>query len=648
MEELSPLLSEAVHSTQSPSRPSSSSYLAVSEQLRLVAVANSLRVDLYDLEVLTPEPGLRSCRFVTSVRVLEAGAVVEVAFDPHDPELLVAGTSDGSVVLVRVRRLASPVDGIRPAIAHKVLSKRLCDEGAGGPAGGVGSIRFHPKQPGIFAALYSGRVMLLQYGVGVLAQAACCTSACAYRAISWCGDFLACGADDGRVTVWSVRPRNGDPASPALRLEVDSETVCILDAPGADAPDTDADADAAPSVAGAAPSVTALQWAQVGCGDEGGPEAPLGVLFCAHTNAPRANAILRAWSVHASGRWQLEATLPSPVGAIIGSISAPLLSHELPAAAHSASEPHGEPTSQEGLLGTTPFDASCRRWVMCASPGEQAVFALPFGRESEAVDAPLLFPTAVQMLRVPSLTPDAPRDLELEVDPTRDVSNDGQPSPDTPCGTRGLHRVTDVGTKKSILGALARSAEHPAATELVLVLSERALHFVGFGGAPDDGPTVAAHESAAQLSSEEAPPADALSAPHSPPAAAPMKPPLISHLLPAAPRRRDATAASAAASMAHDAQQSAQAHASTDPPSATPPSETAALRARIHALEERARSAESQLATLRSSFSLYAATSRMQTNELLERLERLTAAEPAARAPVVEPIALSPIKGELS
>ena len=52
---------------------------------------------------------------------------------------------------------------------------------------------------------------------------------------------------------------------------------------------------------------------------------------------------------------------------------------------------------------------------------------------------------------------------------------------------------------------------------------------------------------------------------------------------------------------------------------------TSALYARIHELEQRAQQAEQRLVELQTSFGLFAAQSRQQTNQLLGALDRLVA-----------------------
>ena len=595
---LASLLREEVRSTGSA--PAGSSRLAVSERLGLVAVASGPAIDFYDLELVSPQPGLRSCQFLgrhpSSNRPLESDAC-ELAFDPHDSGLLVAGTCSSAVVLMRLRRLApAQLDQPGTVMAQRTLSKELA------PADGaaVEALRFHPSQPGVFAAVCAGRVFLLQHGPGILASAEVCAAGPA-RSVEWCGDLLARGGANGRVTVWSVHANLLDPSSPALQLAASSDLVCELAPPRA----------ASDAATPAAAAVTALRWvrlASVGAG--AASSTAVGMLCCAH-----ANALLRTWSFTADGQVALASQLPSPVGSLVGTITEAL----------EVADGGAEAEAEAGGEGATPFRAAGMRHLLCGAPAGDTVFALPFGREAEAPDSSLRVPTPVELLRAPALDlgphrrggAAAPLDLnddldeELNKDPADGPVGEVVPGCE---GTRGMHRLEGLQWKRSVLAALAPAdadAPDPSSCELLLLLTDRALRVVAFGG----GARGAAGKPAP---TRVAPPPQARAQPAPEPAPLPtlkLKPPLVSHLVPAAPRREGSAAAAAAAVAAKAAAKAA----------AAPTGEVAALHARIHALEERSRFAERQLTELRASFALYAATSRKQTNGLLAALETLEA-----------------------
>ena len=115
------------------------------------------------------------------------------------------------------------------------LEKRLAVDVGTDASSAVSTIRFDPGKPGLCAAVCGGRVSLLQHDVGFLARAPCCEPlAASVCSVEWCGSgLLACGAEDGSVSMWRVFASDVDPRTPAVGLRVECALVGTLPPPEA-------------------------------------------------------------------------------------------------------------------------------------------------------------------------------------------------------------------------------------------------------------------------------------------------------------------------------------------------------------------------------------------------------------------------------
>jgi len=255
--------------------------------------------------------------------------------------------------------------------------------------------------------------------------------------------------------------------------------------------------------------------------------------------------------------------------------------------------------------------AASPRWLLCGATGSSSVFALPWGRASAHPEAEATFPTAVELLNVPS--------VPLEPMPQE--------------GVLGMHSVVSAQCRAHLAEAFGIASERAyfsgqdaeAGCDLVLVLSDKALHVVllcaSRTAATEDDSYSFASGMPPQMTSPL--PATALNSVASTgladQAARPVHSPLISHLLPAS-KQLGVDVADAAEAAAGDAKSSTA-------------DSTSALHARIHELEKRALNAEQRLGELHTSFGLFAAESRQQTNALLSALDGLLAERKAGKEP---------------
>ena len=650
------LYSQTVHSS-----PGLSSRLVVSEDLWFSCILNGANLDFFDLAANPPEDGLCSLKFLCSERL--HSPATEAQISPYDPSMLAVGTSAGTLAFLRLRRSAfggptspssvltasTPLSAMPRAgalLVHKTLEKTLAAPSAEADAPrAVDAIRFHPRQRGLCAVACGGRVHLVQHDLGLLAATECCAGPSSHVcSLAWCGPLLACGEADGTVRIWRLAVELVDPRTPSVPLAVESE--CI----GALPPPTNAPVAA----------VTTMRWLALDVADgadaaDGAArraktraDAPLGVLCCAN-RAPSPQ--LRAWSISKAGEVFLQASLPiAPLrGATSLVLSETLAPRPLASAAHpseatagigpsaeegegshgeascgappSPTRPYGTKTLQRQPSMTQPMARSFSptaepRWLLCGAAGSPSVFALPWGRASEHADAEATFPTAVELLNAPS--------VPLE------------PTPQD--GVRGLHRISSDACRTHLAEALGLASERSyfagpeaaAGFEIVLVLSDKALHVVlhaaraatagpdAFSASPSVySPYSQSPSPQKQHLVDVADEDDDLTPPPPPPPPPPLPAhhvPLISHLLPATRKcQRDPSSAPPQASAA-----------AGDKFVALKP-DSSALQARIHELEQRALDAEERLAELQTSFGIFAAQSRQQTNALLNALDQMVA-----------------------
>ena len=627
---------------QFASQPIRGSRLAVVEPLWAVAVANGLAIEFYDLHVAPViEEMPRPLSFLCSAR-LDA-PVSELQLCPHDASLLAAGTGSGDVVCLRLRRPGQSGE----LLCRPTLRRSIAPAGEGV----VDVIRFHPLQPALCAVVCSGEVHLLHHGPGLLLSSRpICAGPSPATTVAWCGSILARGEADGGVSLWRLEVGAADPRSPSLDLSVVASQVATLPSP-LPAPPPQLHDTALPLPA----RLCSLRWlpsdgggSETGARGEGMPgetALPLGVLCCGHAEP----ATFRAWRVPADGGPpSLMASLPA--APLKGATSLSCISEALcplePTQVALASD-GGELSGPAG--GAHPFVCTHPRWLLCAALGAAHVFALPWGQDAKEPQAALRFPTATELLRVPS--------LHLEPAPRE--------------GVLAVHRINSAACRDHLASALDLSGEarlmgqggpapacaSPPATvsELMLVLSDQGVHVLA--QLTHSGTAL---DRRAELSAP-LPTAPPQAAPMPPPPPAPvLHQPLVSHLLPLAARR--ATAANAAASYegvdgakhaggehgkdggrhagreggcgvpAQQAGgQAAEAEAGK-PSGGAPASEAAVLLARIASLETRAVSAEERLEELRTSFGMYAAHSRKTTNTLLAALDRLQSQQRAQQA----------------
>ena len=637
----------------------STSRLVVSEDLWFVGVLNGVSLDFYDLSLKKPEDGLRSLNFL-SATVLGTSPATEAALSPHDPSVLAVGTASGSLAFLRLRRVDASAS-IRPSgplLVHKTIEKALAppqqyfDPDA--PPRAVEAIRFHPTQPGLCAVACAGAVHLVQHDVGLLASIECCKRESDVHSLAWCGPLLACGEADGGVRVWRLAITLVDPRRPSEELKVEAEQIGVLTPP----------VNAAPA------SVSSMRWLHIDSkSSESGEDdvRPLGVLCCGYTatpppptddteptHLPATSALLRAWSISSRGEVYMLASLPvAPLkGAVEVFFSESLAPTPLPSASHASGSARQKPVTRQAsngaeVVGGHPLRArSFRaaadpRWLLCGASGSSSLFALPWGRASTARTAEATFPTAVELLCAPSLTLDPPPQS----------------------GVRGIHKLGSDACRAHVAEVLGVATEEAffagphalAGCEIALVLSDRAIHIVLHATAPEElggaedvvelEETVyaqAAAQAAEEAAQEEL---DAYVA-----ASKPGYTPIVAHLLPAKAK----ASVPAAASIPKGGKQTtptkitattkamvvgglgakARAQAEMTKP---PPEPSSELYHRIAELEQRAVSAEEQLAELRGVFNLFAARSREEKNALISALDQLVAEKAARESVVVAP-----------
>jgi hypothetical protein len=209
-----------------------------------------------------------------------------------------------------------------------------------------------------------------------------------------------------------------------------------------------------------------------------------------------------------------------------------------------------EPRRPDDVTKLRTFEVSHPRWLLLSGPGSPCLFAMPYGQptpadahpaQHDAHTAALRFPTPTELLCAPNVVLEPP-----------------------PCHVYGLHRIASRDCRALVHARMMASTESLAepdtapmmpdtapthlgeGTELLLVLSDVALHVVQLSADPAGVLTTARHASEPTEGPKLKPkmpgtaPPLGRAPPPPPPPARPEKPypqPLVAHLLPAAPRR---------------------------------------------------------------------------------------------------------------
>ena len=524
--------------------------LAVSESMQVILVAKGHAVDCFDLQM----------SFLCTARL--PSPAVELRFSPHDFSLLAVGTAAGDLLLMRLRR--APADG-QLVLFHILQQWSMRPDAASLTAAAPADVvRFHPSRDDLLAVVCSGQVRLLSHGLGKLAISSpcCCVGddgahdGATATTITWCGSLLAVGRASGAVHLWRVDvPQRSDArAGFALDLSLGEQTlVSVLPAPPTRS-----------SGSSGSSGVRCLRWMPSEI--KGETEGSAGVLLVGdEPSRLRAFLLPSAWSTSADGAnganngAQLLANLPTgplPGASALAHVSEPLtlgahVGGELCATQLAATrhDEFDEPRRPADVTKLRTFEVSSPRWLLLSGPGSPCLFAMPYGQSTtaDAHPAAVRFPTPTELLCAPNVVLEPP-----------------------PCHVYGMHRIASRDCRALVHDRLMASteslAESPAAhkmpdtapekpdtapvhlgegTELLLVLSDVALHVVQLSADPAGVLTTARHASEPTEGPklkpkmpDTAPPLGR--APPPPPPAHPEKlypRSLVAHLLPAAPRR---------------------------------------------------------------------------------------------------------------
>ena len=508
--------------------------LAVSESMQVILVAKGHAIDCFDLQV----------SFLCTARL--PSPAVELRFSPHDSSLLVVGTAAGDLLLMRLRR--APADG--QLVLFHILQQRSVRPDAAPltAAAPADVVRFHPSRDDLLAVVCSGQVRLLSHGLGMLALSPpCCVGDDGPTAttITWCGSLLAVGRASGAVHLWRVDvPQRSDArAGLALELSLGAQTlVSVLPAPPTRSSDSSGSS-----------GVRCLRWMPSEI--EGEAEGSAGVLLVGdEPSRLRAFLLPSAWATSADGVNGAQVLANLPTGPLPGASALAHVSESLTLGAHIGGELRAtmracatrhdefdETRRPADVTKLRTFEVIHPRWLLLAGPGSPCLFAMPYGQSTtaDAHPAAVRFPTPTELLCAPNVV--------LEPPPTH---------------VYGMHRIASRDCRVLVYGRMPWStglpvsteslAESPTApalpgdgTELLLVLSDVALHVVQLSADPAGVLTTARHASepteGPKLSPKMPDTAPMLGrAPPPPPPARPEKPypqPLVAHLLPAAPRR---------------------------------------------------------------------------------------------------------------
>jgi hypothetical protein len=219
-----------------------------------------------------------------------------------------------------------------------------------------------------------------------------------------------------------------------------------------------------------------------------------------------------------------------------------------------------EPRRPDDVTKLRTFEVSHPRWLLLSGPGSPCLFAMPYGQPTTAdahpaqhdaqhpAAAAVRFPTPTELLCAPNVVLEPPpchvygvhriasRDCRARVHARMMASTEGLAEPDT------APKMPDTAPM------MPDTAPTPLGegTELLLVLSDVALHVVQLSADPAGVLTTARHASEPTEGPKLKPkmpgtaPPLGRAPPPPPPPARPEKPypqPLVAHLLPAAPRR---------------------------------------------------------------------------------------------------------------
>lgn len=680
MSSLLQLYSQETRSTSHSDR--STNRLVVSEDLWFACVLNGTSLDFFDLNLQPPEAGLCALSFLSTTRM--GAPCTEAALSPHDPTIMAVGTTEGTLAFLRLRRTISPTSIAAsaqpggPLLVHKTLERTLAPPDA--VYRPTDAIRFHPTYRGLCALVCARTVFLAQHDVGLLATSACCAGSSDACSVAWCGPLLAVGEADGAVRMWRLTVTLVDPRTPATALRVEAEAIGILSPPVH------------------AATASAMRWIPIDGADsadddeeEGEEEddnepGPLGVLCCGYTSAASAegstgcggggglgggvgSTLLRVWSLSARGEVYMLASLPTaPLkGAtelLFSDTLAPAPLPITPAPTQTTADScnggaddscnggtddscnggtaDAWPTTRDPeSVGAAALAAAAShplrarsfraaaspRWILCGASGSSSVFALPWGRAGSRRGAEATFPTAVELLCAPSLA--------LHPPPAH--------------GVRGIHTLVTAACRGHVAEALGVARERaffsgphaPGGCDLVLVLSDRALHVVlhasmaparppvTLDGVPAGAGVGFQGDEAAEADDgeEDSPAGERAPVEVSDPVRLPagkMHTPLLAHLLPSvSAAARDPPSRPSAIPKPLPVARPTPAKASGGADDAAQSAATGALLERIAELELRAVTAEARLGDLHTAFNLYAANSRQQTNQLLAALEQL-------------------------
>ena len=528
--------------------------LAVSESMHVILVAKGHAVDCFDLQM----------SFLCTARL--PSPAVELRFSPHDSSLLAVGTAAGDLLLMRLRR--APADG-QLVLFHILQQWSMRPDAAPLTAAAPADVvRFHPSRDDLLAVVCSGQVRLLSHGLGKLAiSSPCCRvdddgahEGATATTITWCGSLLAVGRASGAVHLWRVDvPQRSDTrAGLALELSLGAQTlVSVLPAPPTRSSDSSGSS-----------GVRCLRWMPSEI--EGETEGSAGVLLVGDEPSQlRAFRLPSAWSTSAHGANGAQLLANLPTGPLPGASALAHVSEPLTLGAHVGGELRAtmracatrlaefdEPRRPADVTKLRTFEVSNPRWLLLSGPGSPCLFAMPYGQpttadahpaQHDAHTAALRFPTPTELLCAPNVVLEPP-----------------------PCHVYGLHRIASRDCRALVHGRMMASTESLVepdtapkmpdtapmmpetapthlgeGTELLLVLSDVALHVVQLSADPAGVLTTARHASEPTEGPklkpkmpDTAPPLGR--APPPPPPAHPEKlypRSLVAHLLPAAPRR---------------------------------------------------------------------------------------------------------------
>lgn len=335
----------------------------MSEDLCVIAVAHGVSLDFYDLSLADLQPELRrSLRLLTCTRF--DSAVIELQFSPHTSGLLVCGTGAGSLCLLRLRRTPPPMERL---FSHILRQLALGASMTRTPLACV--FRFHPIREGLAAVCCGGEARLVEVGVGGVLSApsplelsGVDAASKEARTLEWCGELLATGGGDGRVTVWQLIA-----TSTTQGAQMRTSPLLTL----------------APSAGARLAAVCCLRWVSLADDDA---KDPRGALCCGH-----ADGTFRVWDLYrgpSGDGVSANQNTCLPAAPLAGAtelnlISGPLQleegTNEAQGAVGSGAPPTASPAeslaaSRTSSLLSSHFSAPQQRWLLCAAVGSSSVF----------------------------------------------------------------------------------------------------------------------------------------------------------------------------------------------------------------------------------------------------------------------------------